>query len=105
GLNPRRPLDAGYRTFLDLVADQLSTTLANAHAHELERTRAESLAQLDRAKTLFFSNVSHEFRTPLSLMLGPTEDALRSPDRALSGEGLEIVHRNSLRLLKLVNTL
>ena len=105
GLNPRLPLDDRYRAFLALVADQVGTALVNARAYEAERTRAEGLAQLDRAKTVFFSNVSHEFRTPLSLMLGPTEEALASPDRALSGEALEIVHRNELRLLKLVNTL
>ena len=105
GLNPRLPLDDRYRAFLGLVADQVGTALVNARAYEAERRRAEGLAQLDRAKTVFFSNVSHEFRTPLSLMLGPTEEALASPDRALSGEALEIVHRNELRLLKLVNTL
>ncbi|HEX7452216.1 MAG TPA: HAMP domain-containing sensor histidine kinase, partial [Polyangiaceae bacterium] len=49
--------------------------------------------------------MSHEFRTPLTLMLGPTEDALASPDRALRGADLEMLHRNELRLLKLVNTL
>jgi signal transduction histidine kinase len=105
GLNPRRPLDDQYRAFLELVADQVVTALANARAYEAERRRAEVLAQLDRAKTVFFSNVSHEFRTPLTLMLGPTEEALASPDGALTGEALEVVHRNELRLLKLVNTL
>src|SRR6185436_12196516 len=105
GLNPRRPWDAPYRAFLDLVADQLGTALANARAHEEERKRSEALAQLDRAKTVFFSNVSHEFRTPLTLMLGPTEEALASPRAALTGEALEVVHRNALRLLKLVNML
>ena len=105
GLNPRRPLDEQYRAFLELVADQVGTALGNARAYEAERKRAEALAQLDRAKTVFFSNVSHEFRTPLTLILGPTEEALASPDGALTGEALEIVHRNELRLLKLVNTL
>ena len=105
GLNPRRPLDERYRAFLELVADQVGTALGNARAYEAERKRAEALAQLDRAKTVFFSNVSHEFRTPLTLILGPTEEALASPDGALTGEALEIVHRNELRLLKLVNTL
>src|SRR4029077_5638630 len=63
-----------------------------------------ALAEIDRAKTEFFSNVSHEFRTPLTLMLGPAEEAVAAGG-GLSGEALEIVHRNALRLLKLVNNL
>jgi signal transduction histidine kinase len=106
GLNPKRPFDAAYQSFLDLVAHELATAIASAHAYEQEKQRAEALAELDRAKTAFFSNVSHEFRTPLTLILGPVEDMLadrttRSGDRAR----LDLVHRNSVRLLKLVNTL
>jgi len=107
GLNPFRQLDAGYRGFLDLVAHQVAGNIAHAEAYELERKRSEALIALDRAKTEFFSNVSHEFRTPLTLMLGPLEDTLRQSE-ALPGddrERLELAHRNALRLLKLVNTL
>ncbi len=105
GLNPFRLVDDGYRGFLSLVAGQISASIANAEAREEEKRRADALAEIDRAKTVFFSNVSHEFRTPLTLMLGPTEDALATPEQALLGEDLKTVHRNELRLLKLVNQL
>ncbi|MBW4524340.1 MAG: PAS domain S-box protein [Phormidium tanganyikae FI6-MK23] len=77
-------------------------------AHEEEHQRAEALAELGRAKTIFFSNVSHEFRTPLTLLLNPLQDALNdrtSPLPAAQKERVELAHRNSLRLMKLVNTL
>ncbi|WP_437914483.1 ATP-binding protein [Sorangium sp. So ce302] len=105
GLNPFRLFDDDYRGFLHLVAGQISASIANAQAYEEEKRRAEALAELDRAKTTFFSNVSHEFRTPLTLMLGPLEDALASAERSLSGADLETAHRNAVRLLKLVNAL
>lgn len=131
GLNPFRLFDGNYRGFIDLVAGQISASIANAEAYEAERKRAEALAELDRAKTVFFSNVSHEFRTPLTLMLSPLEDALASLEEQGSGEveeqrsgridetpspylpvysptlkhQLQVAHRNAQRLLKLVNTL
>ena len=79
-------------------------------AYQVQQRRAEELAELDRAKTTFFSNISHEFRTPLTLIMGPVEELrarlaaqARRPGR---GHGrLEVIHRNGLRLGKLVNTL
>lgn len=108
GISPSRELDEGYRSFYELLAGQVSVLVRNAQAYEEERRRAEALAELDRAKTEFFNNVSHEFRTPLTLMLGPLEDVLSSKNGSLTTEEreqLQLVHRNSLRLLKLVNTL
>ncbi|MFO0589023.1 MAG: ATP-binding protein [Polyangiaceae bacterium] len=105
GVSPVRALDQRYRDFLGLVAEHVAASIASARGYEEERRRAEALAELDRAKTAFFSNVSHELRTPLTLILGPVEDAIASSSGALSGGGLGAVHRNALRLLKLVNTL
>ncbi|MGE7419030.1 ATP-binding protein [Methylobacterium tarhaniae] len=106
GISPSRALDEGYRGFLNLVAGQVSTALRNARAYEEERRRAEALIELDRAKTQFFSNVSHEFRTPLTLMIGPLEEVLRAGGVEPGARAeLEVAHRNALRLLRLVNTL
>ena len=103
GVNPNRKVDAEYRAFFELVSSQIATAIQNARAAEEEKRRADMLAELDRAKTTFFSNVSHELRTPLTLILGPLEDEMR--ESSAPRERLELVHRNSLRLLKLVNTL
>ena len=104
GLSPRLMFDAAYRDFMSMVASQIGTAVASARALEEAQARATALAELDRAKTAFFSNVSHEFRTPLTLLLGPLEEAVTSSGR-LEREDLETVHRNAQRLLKLVNTL
>jgi len=108
GISPRLKLDEQYRSFLHLLAAQIETAVSTARAYEEERKRAEALAEIDRSKTIFFSSVSHEFRTPLTLMLGPVADALGDSSDPLSpGQRgrLEVAQRNSLRLLKLVNTL
>jgi PAS domain S-box-containing protein len=107
GEGPRRVLDDAYRAFFDLIASQIGTAISDAKAYEAEQRRAEALAELDRAKTAFFSNISHEFRTPLALMLGPLEEMLVRANGSftVSREELDLVHRNTLRLLKLVNTL
>ncbi|BAZ49496.1 response regulator receiver modulated diguanylate cyclase/phosphodiesterase with PAS/PAC sensor(s) [Nostoc sp. NIES-4103] len=108
GISPCRAFDDEYRGFFDLVGNSIATAIANARTYEAERQRSQALAEIDRAKTDFFSNVSHEFRTPLTLILAPVEDALADTETPLSPkqrDRLETVQRNGLRLLKLVNTL
>jgi signal transduction histidine kinase len=105
GVNPMRPLEES-RAFHELVANHLETAISSARAKQHVRERAQALAELDQAKTVFFSNISHELRTPLTLLLGPLDEllartSLEEADRKL----LEIARRGGGRLLKLVNSL
>ncbi len=108
GINPTRRLDAEYVTFYELLAGQVATAIQNARTAEEARQRADALAEIDRAKTVFFSNISHEFRTPLTLMLGSLEELLREGNSNLTARDqatIETTHRNAIRLLRLVNAL
>jgi PAS domain S-box-containing protein len=108
GVSAARALDAAYLNFYELLGAAVNTAVGNVIAYEKEQRRAEELAAIDRAKTAFFSNVSHEFRTPLTLILGPLDDALADQAEPLppgQRRRIDVTHRNSLRLLKLVNSL
>ena len=108
GISPARALDADYQHFYELLNAAVNTAVGNVSAHEKEQRRSEELAQIDLAKTTFFSNVSHEFRTPLTLILGPLDDALldqATPLAPVQRARIEVTQRNALRLLKLVNSL
>ncbi|OQP47483.1 hypothetical protein A4H97_08305 [Niastella yeongjuensis] len=106
-LNPFRKFDESYSNFVQLIADQISSGVTNRLAYEKEKQRAEALAELDKAKTAFFGNVSHEFRTPLTLMLGPLDELLVQKQTQVVAERdvIALIQRNGLRLQKLVNTL
>ncbi|GGM86982.1 hypothetical protein GCM10011609_24440 [Lentzea pudingi] len=104
GVNSHAPLDDGYRQFFDLVAERVTATLTAARIHREQQRQMSALAELNRAKTTFFANISHEFRTPLTLLLLPLEEQLTTlPPEHL--DTARIAHRNALRLLRLVNTL
>lgn len=107
GVSSRRALDEPYLNFYELLGHAFSTAFSNVHAYEQEQQRAEALAAIDKAKTAFFSNVSHEFRTPLTLMIGPLEELLQQPllQDKLYKNNLDATYRNTHRLLKLVNNL
>ena len=106
GCNPYRLLNEKYLSFFTLLGDQIVTSFSSINLLEEERKRAEALAEIDRAKTTFFSNISHEFRTPLTLLLGPIEEALNNPETSSDNkEGLAVAYRNAVRMQKLVNTL
>jgi PAS domain S-box-containing protein len=107
GLDRYRPIDDSYRGFVELVAGHLAAGIAAARGYRTQQRRADELAELDRAKTVFFSNISHEFRTPLTLIMGPVGDlrAQFADGPAPVREELDVIHRNGLRLGKLVNTL
>ena len=105
GTNPMRAAGDGPK-LARAVAARLTTAIANAKVKQQERKRVEALAELDRAKTLFLSDVSHEFRTPLTLLLSPIDEVLAR--NTLAGgdrELLQTSRRAATRLLKLVQSL
>jgi PAS domain S-box-containing protein len=106
GLSARLAYDADYQSFLEGIGSTIDTVVQTIFLLELERKRSAELAEIDKAKTAFFTNISHEFRTPLTLLLGPTEELLeeRSLDSS-ARERVHLVYRNALRMQKLVNTL
>ncbi|MFG3226903.1 SpoIIE family protein phosphatase [Kitasatospora sp. NPDC048194] len=106
-LNRYRPVDEPYCGFVGLVAGHLAAGIGSARSYRAQQQRAEGLAELDRAKTAFFSNISHELRTPLTLIMGPVEELLGGQHQldSRAREELEVVRRNGRRLGKLVNTL
>ncbi|MGM3306769.1 response regulator [Anabaena sp. WFMT] len=86
------------------VAAQAAIAVQQSRLYQKTREQAERLIELDRQKTEFFQNISHEFRTPITLIQGPLESVVEN------GEGLShaqsaIALRNSRRLLRLVNQL
>lgn len=108
GVSACRAMDPAYLNFYELLNNTFNTAFSNVYAYEQEQKRAAALAEIDRSKTAFFSNVSHEFRTPLTLMLGPLDEILQHPavqHEPVLKDNFASTHRNAQRLLKLVNNL
>ncbi|MFR9806418.1 SpoIIE family protein phosphatase [Pseudonocardia sp. RS010] len=103
GVTPLLPLDDGYLDFLALVAGHVDAALAAARAATEERDRGKP-DRHDRSRTEFFTGVSHEFRTPLALIMGPLEQLRAAPDPKVRHDA-DVAHRSAQRMLKLVNTL
>ncbi|MDD1443529.1 ATP-binding protein, partial [Dolichospermum sp. ST_sed3] len=103
GRTPRRWLSSEIE-LAKAVASQAAIAVQQSHLYQKTREQAERLLELDKQKTEFFQNISHEFRTPITLIQGPLDSAVSN------GEGLSpaqsiIALRNSRRLLRLVNQL
>jgi adenylate cyclase len=86
------------------VAVQAAIAVHQSRLYQKTRQQAEQLLELDQQKTEFFQNISHEFRTPLTLMIGPLESAI-AQHQGLSHDQATVALRNSRRLLRLVNQL
>ena len=72
---------------------------------EMSRFEARKLHEVDELKSRFFANISHEFRTPLTLILGPAKDVLESTKETKTKQNVSLIKRNAVRLLGLVNQL
>lgn len=107
GLNPLQAFDHAYAAFLRRVAKEIGSALAGVRSLEDARRRAEALAELDRARTRFLANITHEFRTLVTLLIGPVEDLLDEGDQLLPAQRtqLQCVRRSAYRVLRYVTGL
>ncbi|OGU66659.1 MAG: hypothetical protein A2W30_07315 [Ignavibacteria bacterium RBG_16_36_9] len=76
-----------------------------SHEYEMNKFEAQKLQEVDELKSRFFANISHEFRTPLTLIIGPAKQIIESTKEEKTRENLKVMHKNANRLLGLVNQL
>ncbi|GJM64393.1 two-component regulator propeller domain-containing protein [Persicobacter diffluens] len=90
-------------SILENIASYVSIAMSNARAYQKIQVQSEQLVQIDQMKSDFFTNVSHEFRTPLSLILGPLEGLMNSRNLSRNEQHtLGLIERNARMLLELV---
>lgn len=89
------------------IQEKANQELQSAYQELLEsKGESSKLQELDQLKTRFFANISHEFRTPLTLILGPLEQFMHNPDISESSrQEVEMMYRSARRLLHLINQL
>jgi signal transduction histidine kinase/DNA-binding response OmpR family regulator len=108
GVNPYWRPDEAYTAFAAMAARQLGVIVTDAVSYQSERKRQLALAELDRARTEFFQNVSHEMRAPLTMLLTPLQDILDEPGVVLSAAARDTVQtsiRAGDRLQRVVDAL
>jgi signal transduction histidine kinase/DNA-binding response OmpR family regulator len=108
GVNPYWRPDEAYTAFTAMAARQLGVMITDAVSYQNERKRQQALAELDRARTEFFQNVSHELRSPLTMLLAPLQDILDEPGVVLPAAARDTVEtsiRAADRLQRVVDAL
>jgi signal transduction histidine kinase len=107
GLSPVQPFDDPYAAFVQRIGKEIGTALAGVRSLEDARRRAEALAELDRRKTRFIADITHEFRTLLTLLIGPIEDLLDEGGPLLPAQRVQLrcARRSAYRVLRYVTTL
>ncbi len=91
GVNPYWRPDEAYTAFTAMAARQLGVMITDAVSYQNERKRQQALAELDRARTEFFENISHELRAPLTMLLTPLQDILDEPGVVLPAAARDTV--------------
>jgi len=108
GINPYWRPDEAYTAFAAMAARQLGVIITDAVSYQNERRRQQALEELDRARTEFFQNITHELRAPLTMLLTPLQDILRESGVALSAAARDTVEtsvRAGDRLQRVVDAL
>ena len=108
GVNPYWRPDEAYTAFAAMAARQLGVMITDAVSYQNERKRQQALAELDRARTEFFENISHELRAPLTMLLTPLQDILDEPGVVLPAAARDTVEssiRAADRLQRVVDAL
>ena len=108
GVNPYTPVDEGFMEFAELAARQFGIILSDATAYQLERSRLQAMADLDQAKSEFLQQVSHELRSPLTLLLPPLQELITDRAEPLTQHArtaIEAAVRAAHRLERMVDTL